>query len=156
MLTGHSDHLVSTNPDDWGRPVHGVQFWVALTNRTLIRGSPTESMARIRNSSTNAVAVWVDWVAFYQYDIKLADRSNHLYSLVPRQMGHPGGGGFKRIGPGETFQERVPIESVDPDLHQDGYRLTMKKAIFPLATGLKADIEARFEVEAPPVPVRVK
>jgi hypothetical protein len=133
----------STNADR-GPSASDVQLSIALTNKVIKRGSNVALAARIRNCSTNTVAVGFGYAPVYAFHVKLVDNSGkehdpiHYYHIRPVNANGP----LRNINPSDTFEINIPIMNVNTALKPGMYSFKAKHLLF-IQRNAKTDLTNR-------------
>ena len=144
-----SGHLLNaqpiTNPTAWGPDMVGIQMSIEVTNTLLKIRSDFVLRARIRNSSTNDIAIGIGYEPVYAFNIELIDSSGKSHEPNPAPGKTVMGNRFMPIRAGKTFEEAVPIFGLNPGLHPGHYKLRAKRRIFSWRDG-KVEIPSKTEI----------
>jgi hypothetical protein len=115
---------------NWGEPVCGVQMSITTTNNVIAVGSTIVLHCRIKNSSTNVVAMGSTGQPIYDFNISLVDSSGKLHDLRPKDK-------FPRpffmntligINSGEIYECDIPLR-IDSDIPAGNSKFKVTRSI---------------------------
>jgi uncharacterized lipoprotein YajG len=130
MAQPNSLHDQSKEAAKWGNAVEGVQLSVSLTNNIVAVGSTMALSARIKNSSTNPISVYVKDPRS-DFEVYITNKSGKVFKISPDpDTNSPVYAIFAPIfiNAGESHEWIIP-ETIGKDVASGDYTLKVTKRV---------------------------
>jgi hypothetical protein len=108
-----------------------VQLYIECTNATAALGSKLVIIARIKNSTTNTIAIPMALDPIYDFNLEIIDNFGVRHSpMIKEPIRMVGGNHLMQIKPLGSFETAICIHKLNPSLRPGAYRFSATHSLF--------------------------
>jgi hypothetical protein len=140
---------------NWGPAVNSTQMSITVSNPVVVAGSNATLTVRIRNSSTNNVAINDTGAKLYDYDVALVNSAGKVRDFTPKEairvMLH---NTWIYIRPDSIHEDTMTVP-IDSNIEPGRYTFVVKQLVLPRVND-KLDKDGRYQITSNLLEVQVK